>query len=219
MQIEDLEFSGFPGRDATNLRQLGYEGRLAWFRFRLRLVFLTPLLSLLQSESADCYIWLCVMTLAGSAISALADFASRGADSEKFCHFLNTYLPAFQQAAFALEDPTWNTRGQAARTPAQQFYKFFRNGLAHDFCIGWGGIQHRQELEGNFPTYIFQTRQGPNDEHGLGIIPREFIADFQNGCERFISDLVNAPPGDPLRVTFNRTFERVYLQKLRPPLP
>jgi hypothetical protein len=42
MQIQGLEFSGFPGRDSANLRRLDYDGRVAWFKFRFELVFLTP---------------------------------------------------------------------------------------------------------------------------------------------------------------------------------
>lgn len=106
MQIEGLEFSGFPGRDSANLRVLDYAGRVAWFRYRFELVFLTPFRRLVGLESPDCYIWLCVFELAGAAISALANLAiGQGSDHAKFTATINSYMPTFARAIFALDDP------------------------------------------------------------------------------------------------------------------
>jgi hypothetical protein len=91
--------------------------------------------------------------------------------------------------------------------------------LAHSFCIDWGGIQHREEIPGLGPEYLFQTTQGFNGEHGLGIVPREFVRDFEDGCERVLTAFAVAGPGDPLRECFDGTFERVFLGKSRAPLP
>ena len=219
MQIQGLEFSGFPGRDAANLRQLDYDGRVAWFKFRFELVFLTPFVRLVALESNDCYVWLCVMNLAGAAISSFADFTGRGKDRDKFTAFLTSYLPTFAQAGFVLQDPNANGRNQPADSAAAQFYQFFRNGLAHDFCIQWGGLQHRNEVGDAGVGYLFQTEQGMPGEHGLGVVPREFVADFEVGCARFLAALAHAPAGGELRKSFERTFQRVYLRKERPPLP
>lgn len=219
VQIQGLEFSGFPGRDATNLHQLNYNGRVAWFKFRFELVFLAPFTRLVALEHGDCYIWLCVMNLAGAAISSFADFMSRGDDQSKFTAFVNLYLPTFAQAGFVLHDPTANARNRPAESAAAQFYRFFRNGLAHDFCIQWGGVQHREEVGNIGHGYLFETAQGLPGERGLGVVPREFVADFQDGCTRFLTDLERAPVGGVLQSSFDRTFQRVYLSKARAPLP
>jgi hypothetical protein len=219
VQIQGRDFSGFPGRDSDNLRALDYDGRVAWFKFRFELVFLHPFARLVALESNDCYVWLCVMNLAGAAISLFADFKGRRHDRDKFTTFLNTYLPTFAQAGFVLHDPTATGRNQPADSPAAQFYQFFRNGLAHDFCIQWGGLQHREEVGDVGHGYLFATAQGMPGEHGLGVFPREFVADFQAGCARFLADLERAAAGSALRLAFERTFQRVYLSKARPPLP
>src|SRR5580698_1524587 len=131
MVIQGFDFSGFPGRDAENLRRLNYAGRVEWFRYRFNLVFLTPFRRLVELEGPDCYIWLCFMTLCGAAIHALANLTlGRGSDHEKFTSFLNTYLPTFSRADFELNDPRAGRPNDVARTPAEHFYKFFRNGLA-----------------------------------------------------------------------------------------
>lgn len=219
MQIQGLEFSGFPGRDAGNLRHLNYGGRVAWFKFRFELVFLTPFTRLVASEGPNCYVWLCVMNLAGAAFSSLADFAGRGSDPDKFAAFLNLYLPTFTRAGFVLHDPTANARNRSAASATAQFYRFFRNGLAHDFCIQWGGVQHREEVGDVGHGYLFETAQGLPGEHGLGVVPREFVVDFQEGCARFVADLEQAPAGNNLQEAFDRSFKRVYLSKTRAPLP
>lgn len=219
MQIQGLEFSGFPGRDAVALHHLNYDGRVAWFKFRFELVFLAPFTRLVAQERADCYIWLCVMNLAGAAISSFADFMSRGDDQSKFVAFVDLYMPTFAQAGFVLHDPTANGRNRPAQSAAAQFYRFFRNGLAHDFCIQWGGLQHREEVNNIGHGYLFETAQGQPGEHGLGVVPREFVTDFQAGCTRFIAELERAPVGSVLRASFDRTFQRVYLSKARAPLP
>lgn len=218
MQIQGLNFTGFPGRDATSLRQLDYHGRVAWFRYRFDLVFARPLQRFVALESPECYVWLCVMNLVGSAVSSLADFAERGTDPDKFTHFVSRYMPTFAQADLLLHDPT-TSGGSQAVTAAEHFYRFFRNGLAHDFCIQWGGLQHREETGTHGHNYLFEADQGVNGEHGLGIVPREFIADFTSACLTFITDLEQAVPGGATQRAFDRTFKRVYLRKTRPPLP
>jgi hypothetical protein len=220
MLIQGLEFSGFPGRDSENLRRLDYAGRVRWFRYRFNLVFLTPFRQLIALEGPDCYVWLCVMELAGAAIHALANLAiGRGSDHAKFTSFLNLYLPTFANVTLHLDDPRGGRPNEISRTPADHFYKFFRSGLAHSFCIDWGGIQHREEIPGLGPEYLFQTTQGFNGEHGLGIVPKEFVRDFETGCERVLSAFAVAEPGAPLREGFDGTFERVFLGKSRAPLP
>src|SRR2546426_5166458 len=116
-------------------------------------------------EAADCYVWLCVMTLTGAAVHALANLAiGGGSDSAKFAAFLNTYLPAFGRVDFELNDPRPGRPNEVARTAAEHFYKFFRN----SFCIEWGGIQHREEIPHLGLEYLFQTTQGFAGEHALG---------------------------------------------------
>jgi hypothetical protein len=219
MVIEDMEFSGFPGRDLDGLRLLSYAGRVAWFRHRFNLVFLNPFRRLVALEGPDCYTWLCVMNLAGSAVEALANLCvPRGRDHQKVDLFLDRYFEGFRGNTLRLDDPR-PERGVEARTAAAQFYKYFRSGLAHTFCIEWGGLQHREEIGEPVAGYLFATTQGPAGQHGLGVIPRDFVQDFERACEATLDALANAPDGDALRESFDRAFNRVFLLKNRPPLP
>lgn len=122
--IENMEFSGFPGRDQDGLRLLTYAGRVAWFRHRFKLVFFTPFRRLVALEGPDCYTWLCVMNLAGSAIEALANLCvPRGQDHQKVNLFLDRYFEGFRGIAFQLDDPR-PERGEA-RTAAEHFTSIF----------------------------------------------------------------------------------------------
>jgi len=183
VEIEGFQFVGFPGFDAQNLRHLSFGGRVSWLRYRFQLVFLQPLRALLTLDGPECYIWLCGMSLVASAVQALASLRFDGGDREKFTVFLETYLPQFRNAHFPLDDPM--PQRDLARSAGEHFYKYFRNGLAHSFCIEWGGLQHREEVPDARESYLFQTTQGPHGEHGLGIMPREFVDDFIEATQRF----------------------------------
>lgn len=143
---------------------------MAWFRYRFDLVFLTPFRRLVGLEGPDCYTWLCVMNLAGSAIEALANlYVPRGHDHEKFRIFMERFFDGFRGVVLPLDDPR-PERGEA-RTPEAHFYKYFRSSLAHTFCIEWGGLQHREAIGMPVDGYLFATTQGFDGQHGLGIIP------------------------------------------------
>lgn len=216
--IEEMQFSGFPGRDQAALRQLTYAGRVAWFRYRFNLVFLTPFRRFVALDGPDCYTWLCVMNLAGSAIEALANLSvPRGHDHQKYSLFLERFFVGFRGIALHLDDP--RPGRSEARTAADHFYKFFRSSLAHTFCIEWGGLQHREEIGEPVAGYLFATTQGFEGQHGLGIIPRDFVVDFEQACEAALEAFAAAPEGDVLRESFDRAFNRVFLLKNRPPLP
>jgi hypothetical protein len=125
----------------------------------------------------------------------------------------------FARVTLRLDDPRPGRANEIARTPADHFYKFFRSGLAHSFCIDWGGIQHREEIPNLGPDYLFQTTQGLHGEHGLGVVPREFVRDFENACEELLRTFAVAQPGTDIREAFEANFERVFLGKVRAPLP
>lgn len=81
------------------------------------------------------------------------------------------------------------------------------------------GLQHREEIGEPVAGYLFATTQGPAGQHGLGLIPREFVQDFDHACEATLDAIASAPDGDASRESFDRAFDRVFLLKNRPPLP
>lgn len=215
VEIEGLVFSGFPGRDSVNLRGLSYAGRVQWLKYRFELVFLTPFRELVRLEDADRYVWLCVVSLLCSAIEALASFEFQPGQRRPFVAFVEKYFSAaFTQSTLRLHDP--RPTGWTARTPAEHLYKYFRSGLAHSFCIEWGGILHRED---GAPDYLFEAKTGHGLRRSLGVIPRELVADFETAVERFFQVLATPRRTHIAIQAFTRRFEVVFLAKTGPPLP
>ncbi len=63
IEIHGLQFTGFARLDLENLPKLDYSDRVKWLKYRFGLVFLTPFGRLVQLDGADCYVWLCVVSL------------------------------------------------------------------------------------------------------------------------------------------------------------
>jgi len=213
--IEGTEFSGFPGRDFANLAQLSFQGRITWVEYRFKSFFLDTFDRVVMLEQQS-YVWLCVVNLLTSAVEALAHFEYDDQSGQvRFAKFVEKYFSAAFRRPMHLNEPP-NAPNRPAHTSAEQFYKYFRSGLAHSFCIEWGGLLHRED---GAPDYLFETRQGPNGEHALGIAPRELVVDFREAAGRFFIVLRGRTPGEPEYQRFNNRFEEVYHNKVAPPLP
>src|SRR5436309_2794514 len=194
IDIDGLSFAGFPAFDSVGLKKLGHEGRIRWLRHRFQLVFGTPLEQFLRLERPDCYIWLCALTLMCAATEALSRFEFDGSDQDCFVEFVNKYFSdAFRHCALTLgprpEAGAHRHRRRpraSARTttsPAEHLYKYFRCGLAHSFCIEWGGLRHRGE--DGIQDYLFEVDTGQNSPKALGVIPRELVEDFGRAVTSF----------------------------------
>jgi hypothetical protein len=133
----------------------------------------------------------------------------------RFARFVERYFGAeFRAPMHLAEFP--GARNPRATTAAEHLYKYFRSGLAHSFCIEWGGLQHR---ESGAPAYLFESPQGHAGQCALGIVPRELVADFKRAVESYFVALEGRLPQEPEAVQFNHRFEEVYLNRARPPLP
>jgi hypothetical protein len=214
MQIAGMHFTGFAGSDAANLPRLDYDGRVVWLRNRFELVFLTPFKKLVDLDN-DCYIWLCVVSLLAAAVEALADFEFRGSGMDQFSQFVEKYFSAdFRNAALRLDDPRPMGKNIAV-TPAQHFYKYFRCGLSHSFCIEWGGVRHLPE---GAPGYLFEHEPIPG-RRSLGIAPRELVTDFLSAVDRFLVEAASWKPGSLEAATFDQHFSDVFLICTAAPAP
>jgi hypothetical protein len=214
-EIQGINFTGFARIDMDKLIQLDYPGRVNWLRHRLELVFLTPFRKLVALDGPDSYVWLCALSLLCTAIEALADFEFTGNGMQRFSAFTEKYFSnEFKSAGLHLDDPK-PTKFQIATTPAQHLYKYFRCGLAHSFCIEWGGILHRED---GAPSYLFE-RNPVENQRSLGIVPRELVADFQEAAQRFFESALVWKQGTPAADNFNRQFAEVFLICSRPPTP
>jgi hypothetical protein len=215
IEIDGTEFSGFPGRDFPKLAGLTFHGRVTWVEYRFNAFFLDTFDRLVGLEN-DSYIWLCVVNLLTSAVEALAhfDFGDKSGQV-RFANFVTRYFdPAFRIPMQLGEPP--HAKGRAAPTSAEQFYKYFRSGLAHSFCIEWGGLQHREQAG---TAYLFETPQGHNGENALAIAPRELVADFRQATKHYFAAIRMRQPHESEYIQFNARFQEVYHNKMAPPLP
>jgi hypothetical protein len=215
IEIQGIQFSGFPGRDFNDLRRLDFNGRVQWVRYRFQNFFLDTFDRVVALEH-ESYVWLCVVNLLTSAVEALSQFEfgdERG--MTRFARFVERYLRAEFRGPMQLDEPP-GARNPRATTAAEHLYKYFRSGLAHSFCIEWGGLQHREE---GAPSYLFETPQGQAGQCALGIVPRELVADFKRAVDSYFLALEGRQPQEPEAIQFNSRFAEVFLNKTRPPLP
>jgi len=215
IEIEGQTLTPFPADQVEQLRSLSYLGRVKWLEYRFKLLFVEPFERFLELEN-KCYIWLCILSLATSAIESLGKFEYQGKDA--FTRFVEDFFPsgAFRDPSLRLHDPRPDRKTKAARTPAEHLYKFFRSSIAHDFCIDWGGLLHRED---GAPGYLFQVAPETTPvtdvlhRSGLGIAPRDFVKDFVEGVHAFFA-VLSARDGDSQEAArFNKTFTRVFLPR------
>ena len=208
-------FSGFPGRDFDRLTGLNFQGRVQWVRYRFDNFFMDTFDRVVALEH-ESYVWLCVVNLLTSAVEALSQFEFadlRG--MTRFSRFVERYFgPEFRGPMHL--DETAAAGNPRAASAAEHLYKYFRSGLAHSFCIEWGGLQHRED---GAPAYLFEAPQGHAGERALGVVPRELVADFKRAVDAYFAALQGRKPEEPEATQFNEHFREVYLNKTRPPLP
>jgi hypothetical protein len=186
-----------------------------WVQYRFQNFFLDTFDRVVALEHQS-YVWLCVVNLLTSAVEALSQFEFDDARGmTRFARFVERYFGPEFRAVMHLQEPPGAGNPQA-RSAAEHFYKYFRSGLAHSFCIEWGGLQHRED---GATAYLFEAPQGHAGERALGIVPRELVADFRRAVDAYFRALEQRLPQEPEAVQFNRRFEEVYLNKTRPPLP
>jgi len=167
----------------------------------------------LERES---YVWLCAVKLLTSAVEALSQFEFDDARGmTRLARFVERYFGPEFRAPLHLDEPP-GARNPIATTAAEHLYKYFRSGLAHSFCIEWGGLQHGED---GAPAYLFETPQGHAGQRALGVVPRELIADFRRAVASYFLALEGRLPQEPEATQVNKRFEEVYLNKARPPLP
>jgi hypothetical protein len=209
VEIEGMEFTGFAGFDIARLPNLTYSGRVAWLRARFDLVFLAPFNNFVGLDN-ECYVWLCVVNLLTTAVEALADFEFDGTGRERFSKFIEKYFsPDFRKGVLKLDDPIKHI----AVTPAEHLYQFFRCGLAHSFCIEWGGLLHRED---GATDYLFEREPMPGQK-SLGIVPRELVKDFLSAVDKFFKESASWSPGSAEAMKFDSHFREIFLICGAPP--
>jgi hypothetical protein len=154
------------------------------------------------------------MNLLCSAIEALASYEFGGGDSmTQFSRFVEKYFSPDWMEPLALHDLR---PYRPVVKSADHLYRYFRGGIEHSFAIEWGGLRHREDgapmrRRGNGePSYLFE-RLATGNQNSLGIVPREFVADFYQAMDRFFASATRWDDADPERTHFNARFENIFL--------
>jgi hypothetical protein len=208
IEIGGVLFQGMPGLDKDNLSKLDHVGRVLWLKYRFDTFFIDPFRKFVALDGQGTYIWLCAVNLLCTAVEALASFElnlGRGNGMQEFAQFVEGHFPAFGAVPFELDEPA--LKGNPARRPAEHLYRYFRNGLAHGFCIEWGGLLHRED---GAPDYL-STRNPLGTLKSLVIAPRDLIAEFEIAICDFFSKAASWPIGSSEYACFNERFESVFM--------
>ena len=208
IEINGVTFQGMPGLDKDKLGALDYAGRVTWLKHRFECFFLAPFRALVALDGEGIYVWLCAVNLLCTAVEALSSFEldlGSGKGMEEFSRFVEEHFPTFRSTTLRLDEPS--RRNTPATTPAEHLYRYFRSGLAHGFCIEWGGLVHRED---GAPGYL-SVRNPVGSLQSLVIAPRDLIAEFEVAMNDFFQKAANWPSGSPQYNCFNARFESVFM--------
>src|SRR5215471_7994434 len=105
IEIQGVQFSGFPGRDFNDLQRLDFQGRIQWVRYRFDKFFMDTFDRIVAMEN-DSYVWLCVVNLLTSAVEALSQFEFNDASGmTRFSRFVERYFDPGFVAPVHLDEP------------------------------------------------------------------------------------------------------------------
>ncbi len=194
------------------LSELTDNGKIEWFRLRMKFVFLEPLSCLYQGKTtayralnstkpgdlpARSFV-IASFSVLLNGIEALGSFLTASDDNNvRFYTFIRKYMNSWDAPVPAL-DPTANLK--------KILWKDFRNGIAHGFRIQAGGIDNEADTP---PGWRVVTNTGPSGSMSkrLEIGPNAFFGDFKTGVDCFFADVGNDPS---VRATFLTRFQEVY---------
>lgn len=207
IEIGGRQFQGMPGLDKDILHTLDHQGRVAWLKYRFDTFFMDPFRKLLMLDGST-YVWLCAVNLLCTAVEALSSFEldlGPGNGMREFAEFVERHFPAFKTSLIELDEA--GHQRTPAKRPSEHLYRYFRSGLAHGFCIEWGGLLHRED---GAPDYL-STRTPLGNLKSLVIAPRDLVSEFERAVEEFFIAASGWPNGSTEHVNFNRRFESVFM--------
>jgi hypothetical protein len=183
--------------DRPQLPLLTLNERIDYFEKRVRMVLVNPLIRMVKNNEiagqpdSSALLILAVSLCCG--IEATGKFLSggRGGNRDRFEAFVRRYMSG--------EFYTGSLNGM---NYAEIFWKNFRNGLAHGFTVTHGGF------EGQPGLFMIQRHPGYDV---LEVNPNLFLADFEVGFSKYLSDLRAATAGEAILNDFDSVFTDVFI--------
>lgn len=187
----------------NKLTLLSDDAKIEWFRLRMKFVFLEPL-SRLYAGKAPAYralnstkagdsppssFVIAAFSVLLNGIEALGSFLTPPGSTKRtnFYAFIENYMKA------------WDTRVPQSPYPTDKLkeilWKYFRNGIAHGFCITGGGIDNEADAAPGWRVVNGRFQIGPN----------AFFREFTPGVVAFFQAAVTVN-----RANFLRRFQELY---------
>lgn len=186
------------------LQQLSDDGKIAWLKLRIQMIFMEPMSSLFDrgsqsfkeiNTSRNGYPrtgTLLTVSLLMNGIEALGSFFTKKGSKKKlnFFTFINRYMS------------TWNIKVRSPRHQNKQLllseilWYNYRNELAHSFAIDGAGIDR-----------INGTHKYKVDGYTIQIDVWKFFVDFQHAVNQIFIDVCDKPD---VRELFLARFKMIY---------
>jgi hypothetical protein len=187
--------------DQPHLPGLSLAERINYFEGRVRLVLITPLDRLIETDEFLGKEDSTALLIAGAAIchgiEAIGRFLLNGrsdpAGGKCFVSFAEKYM-----------DEDLRLRSIGDESYASLLWRDFRCGLSHGFNIRGGGFDG-----GKADTDPYFVMDGDK----LKVNPYQFYGDFRRGFERYLKDLRDPRSPDALRENFGKTFKRIFIKR------
>lgn len=142
----------------------------------------------LEPANGSSVAWLCIISLVCSGIEALGGFYKGKAEKDSYLSFMYRYM-----------NPAFKNRRYQKMTYGECIREYFRNGLAHGFCIKNGGVEHFKKYFDIHPKY------------GLQMNPHHFLKDFLEAFSNYTKDLNATKPNSKIAKNFLKRFEDIFI--------
>jgi hypothetical protein len=193
------ELTGWLDIDAPHLPELDPAERIDYLELRIRKVLLRPLEQLVESSDF-------LGNSDSSAISIVAASICHGIEAMGRFMLNGSSDPEGEGCFVAFSGDYMNEDLRLKRingvSYARLLWRYFRCGLSHGFCIRHGSFDG-----GRDDPYLTCKKSH------LNVNPYRFYSDFRHGVELYPSDLRKAKPTDELRQDFDKTFDKIFVQR------
>jgi hypothetical protein len=193
IRIDGRDWTLFKDYDWQHYSNLSLQGKIEYLEKRVQLILIDPLEEVKRrslTKVTDEYYWLCLVTLVCCAIEATGAYLvgrdrksakKKKANFKAFESFIQQYMPIYNPFV-------------------EDLWKYFRNGLAHGFCIIKGGIE------------LGLLKPAQRDANiGVQINADEFLDNFKKGFSNYIKDLRSQPLNSRVIKKFEKTWCWVFL--------
>jgi hypothetical protein len=187
IRIDGKDWSLFKDYDKPDYSSLSLRGKIEYLEKRGQLILLDPLEEIkkrIQGAKTDEYYWLCVVTLVCCGIEAIGGYLIGrdriGRNREAFTEFVRKYMRPYSRYR-------------------SELWTYFRNALAHGFCIEKGSV----ELKLKKPALRIKGIVKINAD--------EFLDLFRKAFFDYLKDLRNAKRKTKRVKSFEKTWNWIFL--------